>query len=50
MGEDERSAAGDWFVVGCAARRASEGDESGKEEWMSPRRGRRGVEPPDLPN
>ena len=33
---------------GGAARRAREGEESGNEECISPRRGRRGVDPPDL--
>jgi hypothetical protein len=48
-GEEERAATGvpstgaSWSLRG-----RTEGDEKGSEEWMSPRRDRLGVEPPDL--
>jgi hypothetical protein len=35
------------LIPGAAARLASEGDDNGNEEWISPRRLRRGVDPPE---
>ena len=39
----------DWeALLNGMTRRARDGEEKGREEWMSPRRGRRGVDSPDL--
>lgn len=46
MGGDDERAPG--VVVGRLAGFRVEGDENGRDEWISPRRGRRGVDPPEL--